>query len=68
MTIDLSGSALDQAMVQDCIPIVQSHVLGPNFNPQLFFSGSLLLAVQNAIAPREKDPSVVHELKKGANS
>ena len=50
VTIDLSGSALDQAMVQDCILIVQSHVLGPSFNPQLFFSGSLLLAVQNAIA------------------
>ena len=29
---------------------MQSHVLGPSFNPQLFFSGSLLLAVQNAIA------------------
>ena len=50
VTIDLSGSALDQAMVQDCILIVQSHVLGPSFNPQLFVSGSLLLAVQNAIA------------------
>ena len=50
VTIDLNGSALDQAMVQDCILIVQSQVLGPSFNPQLFFSGSLLLAVQNAIA------------------
>ena len=29
---------------------MQSHVLGPSFNPQLFFSGSLLPAVQNAIA------------------
>ena len=49
VTIDLRGSALDQAMVQDCILIVQSHVLGPSFSPQIFFSGSLLLAVQNAI-------------------
>ena len=50
VTIDLSGSALDQAIVQDCILVVQSHVLGPRFNPQLFFSGSLLIAVQDAIA------------------
>ena len=50
VTIDLSGSSLDQSLVQDCILIVQSHVLGSSFNPQLFFSGSLLLAVQNAIA------------------
>ena len=50
VTIDLSGSSLDRSMVQDCILIVQSHVLGSSFNPQLIFSGSLLLAVQNAIA------------------
>ena len=50
VTIDLSGSSLDQSIVQDCILIVQSHVLGSSFNLQLFFSGSLLLAVQNAIA------------------
>ena len=50
MTIDLSDSSLDLAIVQDCILIVQSHVLGSSFNPQLFFSGFLLLAVQNAIA------------------
>ena len=50
VTIDLSGSSLDRSLVQECILVVQSHVLGPSFNPQLFFSGSLLLAVQNAIA------------------
>ena len=50
VTIDLSGSSLDRSIVQDCILIVQSHVLGSSFNPQFFFSGSLLLAVQNAIA------------------
>ena len=31
-------------MVRDCVLIVQSHVLSSSFNPQIFFSGSLLIA------------------------
>ena len=45
VTTDLIGSTLDQVMVQYCVLMVQSHVLGSSFNPQLFFSGPLLNAV-----------------------
>ena len=33
VTIDLGGSALSPAMVQDCVLIVQSHIVSPSFNP-----------------------------------
>ena len=49
VTIDLGGSALSQAMVQDCVLMVQSHIVSPSFNPRLFFSASLLVAVREAI-------------------
>ena len=49
-TIDLSGSALSPAIVHDCVLMVQSHLLGSSFAPHLFLSGSLLVAVQEAIA------------------
>ena len=48
VTIDLIGSTLNQVMVQNCVLIVQSHVLCSGFNPQ-FFSGSLLDAVQKLL-------------------
>ena len=50
VTIDLGGSALSPAVVQDCVLIVQSHIVSPSFNPRLFFSASLLVAVREAIA------------------
>ena len=50
VTIDLNGSTLNQVMVQNCVLMVQSHVLCSGFNPQLFFTGSLLNAIQVAIA------------------
>ena len=50
VTIDLGGSALSPAMVQDCVLMVQSHVVNPSFNPRLFVSASLLVAVREAIA------------------
>ena len=50
VTIDLGGSALSPAVVQDCVLIVQSHIVIPSFNPRLFFSASLLVAVREAIA------------------
>ena len=50
VTIDLIGSTLNHVMVQNCVLMVQSHVLGSGFNAQLFFPGSLLNAVQGAIA------------------
>ena len=49
VTIDLGGSALSPAMVQDCVLMVKSHIVSPSFNPRLFFSASLLVAVQEAI-------------------
>ena len=50
VTIDLGGSALSPAVVQGCVLIVQSHIVIPSFNPRLFFSASLLVAVREAIA------------------
>ena len=50
VTIDLNGSTLNQLMVQNDVLMVQSHVLCSGFNPQLFFTGSLLNAIQVAIA------------------
>ena len=50
VTIDLGGSALSPAMVQDCILMVQSHIIAPSFNPRLLFSASLLVADREAIA------------------
>ena len=50
VTIDLGGSALSPAVVQDCVLIVQSHIVSPSFNPRLFFSASLLVAVREVIA------------------
>ena len=49
VTIDLGGSALSPAMVQDCVLMVQSHIVSLSFNPRLFFSASFLVAVQEAI-------------------
>ena len=49
VTFDLGGSALSPAMVQDCVLMVQSHIVSPSFNPRLFFSASLLVAVREAI-------------------
>ena len=49
VTIDLGGSALSPAMVQDCVLMVQSHIVNPSFNPRLFFSASLLVAVRETI-------------------
>ena len=49
VTIDLGGSALSPAMVQDCVLMVQSHIVSPSCNPRLFFSASLLFAVREAI-------------------
>ena len=40
ITIDLGGSALSPAMVQDCVLMLQSHIVSPSFNPRLFFSAS----------------------------
>ena len=48
--IDLGGSALSPAVVQDCVLLVQSHIISPSFNPRLFFSASLLVAVREAIS------------------
>ena len=50
VTIDLGGIALSSAMVQDCVLMVQSHILSLSFNARLFFSASLLVAVREAIA------------------
>ena len=48
-TIDLGGSALKSSVLQECILMVQSHIIGPSFNARLFFSGSLLSAVRDAL-------------------
>ena len=49
VTIDLGGSALSPAMVQDCVLMVQSHIVSPSFNPRLLFSAPLFVAVREAI-------------------
>ena len=59
MTIDLIRSTLNQVMVQNCVLMVQSHFLGSGFNPQLFFSGSLLNAVRGPLQLQESSSSGV---------
>ena len=50
VTFDLSGSAVESRSFQDCLRLVQSHVICSGYSPQSLFGDQTVRAVRRAVA------------------